>query len=173
MEVVAARCAREQWWKRGLSRVHRRVVVAARAVAPWRLRARLAGRTSLTIGPLPGQASIRRRCCVVRARNTANAESHAWNRDTRPLAPVWEGALRHERSVDWVDFRIPVDEGVLFAHERERVGLEARLRQLLSRWADPIRVLPRATRSQTGTPQRRVGGVSSRVGCHSRRHRDC
>ena len=67
--------------------------------------------------------------------------------DARPLAPVRVGALRDECAVNRVDFPVAVDERVLFAHKGEWVGLEARLREVLRRWAEPIRVLPRTPRS--------------------------
>jgi len=76
------------------------VVVAARAVAPGRLRARLARRSGLAIRALARQAAVRRRRCVVRAGDAARAEGNAWDGDARPLRPAWVGALRHKRACE-------------------------------------------------------------------------
>ena len=98
------------------------------------------------------RGSLLARCCVVRTCDAARAEGRTRDGDARPLATTWECSLRHKCAVDWVHFFVAVDERVLFAHKGERVGLEARRREVLRRWAEPIRVLP-------STP-----GVTSRLG---------
>jgi hypothetical protein len=108
------------------------------------LRARPARRTGLAVGPLPRQTAVRCRGGVVRPCDAARPESDAWNRDTRPLAPRWVRAFRHERAIDGGDLVVAVDERVLLAHEEELVGLETGLTEPFGRRAEPVRVLPRA-----------------------------
>ena len=138
--VVAAHSVRHMRRERWLPGVLRGRIVAPRAVAPKRLRARFAWRAGLAVRPLIRQAAVRRGCCVIRTPDAARTESDARDWDARPLAPVRVGALRDECAVNRVDFPVAVDERVLVTHEGELVRLEAFLRQLLGRWTEPIRV---------------------------------